>query len=924
MTKKLLLAGIAAIWAATSSAQIITTEPPILQTDSKGIVITYHADEGNKALANLPATTKVYAHTGCITNASTNDGDWKYAPKWLTNTEKYEMTYVAPNTYTLNIGEINTYYGITDPNVVVKKLAFVFRDEKGTKTGKTAGDGDIFVTVNQPGFEISMTSDATSQVINAENSKVTLTLFSTVNADLSIYLGKAEGTPLKTVKGATKLEVEYNMATEGEYKFIGVATQGGTTKTSELSFVRVGANQAEAYPGGKPLMGARVQPDGSVLFCIAAPKKQTAVVIGSWNNYNVGLQNVMKYQDYENNRYFWTRIEGLANNTDYLYYYLIDGNVKVGDPYAHLILDPSNDQWISSSVFPNMPSYPSDYVQGVPLAIFNKNLDDYKWEATDFKAPSQDHLVIYELLFRDFTGTEGKAMGDGTVKKAIGKLDYLKNLGVNAVELLPIMEFNGNLSWGYNTNFYMAPDKAYGTPDDYKLFIDECHKRGMAVILDIVFNQSDWLHPWYQMYPMKENPFYNATAPHAYSVLNDWNQDNPLVQQQWYDALAYWMTAYKVDGFRFDLVKGLGDNTSYGATYNPTTNGWTNVTDYNTNKFNQSRVDRMKKIHAEMRKVNPNAYFINELLGDASEENMMATDGELNWANINYSSCQFAMGFSSDSGLARFYAPRDGRTWGSTVSYAESHDEERMAYKQNQWGAAGVKGNVPMSMRRLGSVAAQMLMCPGSHMLWQFQEFGADQTTKLANGSNNTNNKIVVWSYLDDPDRHGLMTNYSELAHFRLNNPQLFDRNDNVTVNLLASGSMREVRLSSGQSQAVILINPSVTDSFNAVVDNASGLKVFSQSYNCEATVNGNIVTVAPGAYVVLGTNNLTGIDNIAGDSKDLLHVYGVEGGIRVIGSDSVPAVYTLSGARCAATDGLAPGLYIVRVDGRSFKVMVR
>ncbi len=923
MTKHVLLAGIAAIWCATASAQIITTEPAILQTDSKGIVITYHADEGNKALANLPETTKVYAHTGCITNKSTGDSDWKYAPTWLTNTEKYEMTYVAPNTYTLNIGEINEYYGITDPEVIVKKLAFVFRDAKGTKQGKTAAGGDIFVTVNEPGFEISMTSSLNTQVVTADNSNVTISLNSTMDADLAIYLNSADGTPLKQLKG-TELKVDYNMATEGEYKFIGVARNGDVTKTAEISFVRIGAQQSEAYPGGKPLMGARVQSDGSVLFCIGAPKKESAVIIGSWNNYNVAMQNVMKYQDYEGNRYFWTRIEGLADNTDYLYYYYIDGDVKVGDPYAHLVLDPSNDQWISSNVFPNMPSYPSDYVQGVPLAIFNKNLDDYKWQATDFKAPSQDHLVIYELLFRDFTGTEGKAFGDGTVNQAIGKLDYLKNLGVNAVELLPIMEFNGNLSWGYNTNFYMAPDKAYGTPDDYKRFIDECHKRGMAVILDIVFNQSDWLHPWYQMYPIKENPFYNGSAPHAYSVLNDWNQDNPLVQQQWYDALEYWMTAYKVDGFRFDLVKGLGDNDSYGATFNAATNTWTNVNDYNTNKFNQSRVDRMKKIHEQMRKVNPDAYFINELLGDAQEENMMAQDSELNWSNINNNSCQFAMGYASDSGLTGFYAPRYGRTWGSTVSYAESHDEERMAYKQQQWGVAGVKGNIPVSMRRLGSVAAQMLICPGAHMLWQFQEFGADQTTKSTDGGNNTNNKLVVWDYLKDADRHGLMTSYSELANFRLDNSFLFDRNDNITVNLIASGSMREVRLSSGNSQAVLLVNPSTTDTFNAVVDNASGLKIFSQSYNCNATVNGNIVSVEPGAYVLLGTQDLTGVRGIESDPMEFIHVYGVEGGIRVAGSDSIPAVYTLSGVRVNGADSLAPGLYIVLVDGRSFKVMVR
>ena len=146
-------------------------------------------------------------------------------------------------------------------------------------------------------------------------------------------------------------------------------------------------------------------------------------------------------------------------------------------------------------------------------------MDDY--EFSPFTIPDHDNLVIYELLLRDFTGIDGAAAGSGTIKRAMARLPYLKELGVNVIELLPIMEFSGNQSWGYNTNFYMAPDKAYGSPADYKDFVEECHRLGMAVVLDIVFNQSDGIHPWYMMYPKESNPFYNAVAPHQWSVLND-------------------------------------------------------------------------------------------------------------------------------------------------------------------------------------------------------------------------------------------------------------------------------------------------------------------------------------------------------------------------------------------------------------------
>ena len=127
----------------------------------------------------------------------------------------------------------------------------------------------------------------------------------------------------------------------------------------------------------------------------------------------------------------------------------------------------------------------------------------------------------------------------------------------------------------------------------------------MAVILDMVFNQSGGLHPWYQMYQPGENPFYNLDAPHAYSVLNDWNQGYPMVQEQWESVLRYWMTEYKFGGFRFDLVKGLGDNDSYA-----------NSGDNATNSYNASRVARMRELQKVVEEINPNAYFINENLAD--------------------------------------------------------------------------------------------------------------------------------------------------------------------------------------------------------------------------------------------------------------------------------------------------------------------
>lgn len=924
MNKLYLLVGAAAMSCVAASAQVVTTEPALVQTDSHDIVITFHADRGNKGLAGVGASEKVYAHTGVITNTSTSDSDWKYAPSWGDNSAKYQMTWVAPDTWILTIPDIREYYGITSSSVTVKKLAFVFRNADSSKEGKGEGGSDIYVTVLPPGFQIELTSDMSGQVVNG-NSTVEFTARTTKNADISIYYNNEENT-IASGSNVMSLTGETEFTSSGTYTVYAKAVSAGETVTASMQVVRVNSSEEAPYPGRELTMGPVTNGDGSVTFCIAAPKKENMMIVGSWNNYAVGQEGVMKRHTVDGTPYFWITVNGLQPGKDYIYYFLVDGEKAVGDPYARLVLDPWNDKYITSSVFPGLPAYPSSAVSGTPVAVYNSAMNDYDWEITDFKGVPQSDLIIYELLIRDFTGTEGQARGNGTVKGVISKLDYLKDLGVNAVELLPIMEFNGNNSWGYNTNFYFAPDKAYGTPDDYKLFVDECHKRGMAVILDIVFNQSDGLHPWYMMYDIADNPFYNGSAPHSYSVLNDWNQDNELVQRQWHDALAYWMREYKVDGFRFDLVKGLGDNDSYGNRYDAATNTWGKPSDARTNAYNATRVARMKVLHDAMRKVNPDAYFINENLAGAEEENQMAEDGEINWANINTESCQFAMGFSSNSSLNRFFAPLDKRTWGSTVSYAESHDEERMAYKQNRYGATGVKGNIPASMRRLGSVAAQMLLTPGAHMIWQFQEFGADQTTKNSSG-NDTSPKKVIWSYLDNENRAGLMRNYSDLCNIRKDNPEMFGDDAVASVNC-SSWSGRTISITKDGQEIYLVVNPS--PSAPAVVPvpvdlSSDRYRIVACSYNTVPEPSAAGVNLAAGAFAVYATSGIvSGIDSVVTEDFGgrAPQVYGGEGVIFVNGAESVRA-YSLAGIEVPLT-GLRPGVYIVRAGGHTSKVMVR
>ncbi|MCM1005954.1 MAG: alpha-amylase family glycosyl hydrolase [Prevotella sp.] len=896
------------------AADVVTSDPSPLQQTSKDVVVYFHADLGNKGLTGQPASAQIYAHTGVITNLSTSNSDWKYAPAWGDNSAKYKLEYVSPDLWKLNIGDIRTYYGVKEGETV-QKLAFVFRTADKSKEGKDVGNADIFVDVAQEGYQVALFSNFEGTIVDDAHTSVTFTITATAPSTLTLTVN---GNPVKSQENATRMEVPYTFTDRGNYTVVAKGVNGAATQSVEAVYCYPQASPRADYPGGVPKQGALRNSDGTVTFCLAAPGKTSVMLVPNWDAYNALDKNVMSYQDYNGQRYFWTTVSGLDPDTQYFYYYLVDGTIKVADPYAKLILDPYNDKYISKDVYPDLPEFPLE-VGNTVVAVYHENINKYDWKVKNFKGADKQNLVIYELLLRDFTGTEGASNGNGTLRQAIDKLPYLVKMGVNAIELLPVNEFNGNNSWGYNPNFYFAPDKTYGTPNDYKEFIDKCHQNGIAVILDLVFNQSDGLHPWYQMYDISNNPFYNKTAPHAYSVLNDWNQNHPLVEQQWHDCVKYWATEYNVDGFRFDLVKGLGDNDSYKS---------------GTDGYNASRVARMTRIHAALSEVKPDAYFINENLAGDKEENEMAADGQLNWANVNNAACQFAMGYSKDSNLNRFNAERDSRTWGSTVSYAESHDEERMGYKQAQYGAEGVKGNHEVSKRRIGSLHAQMILSPGAHMIWQFSELGNDQTTKNG-GGNNTDPKKVNWNVLEDADVNGLYENVCELVRLRTIETELFDRDAVKQMNFTEASwtNGRFLYLSKNDKELILAVNPNITGdrtfecSTMFASKNSADYRIESKSYNTNPSFNAETgkITVPANSYVVIANNKVSGIESIGSDSDNFVRneVYSVGGNIIINGEYSTAEVFSTAGTRQPLT-GLTPGIYIVRVDNNTFKVTVR
>ena len=903
----------------------VTSEPSPLVEDDSNVVIYFHADQGTGGLANLPATTPVYAHTGVITSQSKSDTDWKYAPAWLDNAPKYRLIYVSNNLYRLDIGSMRQYYEIGNPTEQIKKLAFVFRTADGSKEGKGEGGKDIFINVLQKGADVILESSLKGNMVNASTGEVTFTASCSVNANLAIEIN---GENIGSASDTKQLTAAYTFTKPGNYTVSAIAATQSGSVTDDMEIIYAAPSQAIDYLGGIPMPGAREGSDGEVLFCLPAPEKESVVLVGSWNDYRIDANDVMNYQVYDGQKYFWTSVKGIDPDKYNLYYYYVDGQYRVGDPYARLVLNHDYDSYIPEDVFPGLPAYPSDKVKEVPLAIYRPTLFDYEWKYTDFKRAANENLIIYELLLRDFTGTEGEAKGDGNINLAFSRLNYLQNLGVNAVELMPIQEFNGNISWGYNPNFYFAPDKAYGTPVAYKELIDYLHAKGMAVILDVVLNQSDWMHPWYQMYPAGSNPMYNASAPHAYSVLNDWNQSHPLVQRQWKDMIQYWLKEYNVDGFRFDLVKGLGDNDSYA-----------NSGDAATNAYNASRVARMRQLQKWAQEVKPDVIFLNENLATPKEENEMAETGQLNWTNFNNAGCQFAMGYQDGAALSGMYAPDNSRTWGSTVSYLESHDEQRLAYKQNQWGEMEIKGNHSKSMQRLGSAAAQMLMAPGAHMIWQFSEMGNAQNTKNNDDGNNTDPKTVCWSLLDNPDNNGLMLSYRELIGARIHNTDLFAEDASFTSRCGGSdwANGRMLVSSNSAKKIITAVNPNLEGDITMDVDlsgfDRDGYYILSCSYGAEPRFDAaaGTITIPANTYALIASSDVVGVEKTVIDGESGFRIASAEGGIKVISGTGLLEIYGTDGMKAASLEisggeyiPLPAGIYIARCGNRTQKAVSR
>lgn len=586
--------------------------------------------------------------------------------------------------------------------------------------------------------------------------------------------------------------------------------------------------ETSPLPAGAKGGVAFINDGKSAIITLFAPEKNSVAIIGDFNNWNAQTGKMKNTPD---KKTWWAQVDNLDPNTEYAYQFVVDGSLRVGDPYAEKILDPNNDQYISPAVYPALKSYPTGKTTGI-VCVMQGIQPAYSWKNNNFNRPEKKDLVIYELLTRDFTT-------EHSYTSALQKIDYLKTLGINAIELMPVSEFEGNISWGYNPSYYFAPDKYYGTKNALKNFIDECHGKGIAVIMDMVLNHSFSQSPLVQLYfdgtkPTSANPWYNSDAKHPYNVGFDFNHESDATKKFAKDVIRFWIQEYHIDGYRFDLSKGFtqkqsSDDASFAA-------------------YDASRVAIWKDYNNFIRSIDPNNFYvILEHFADAQEEKNLADEGMVLWANLNYNMNEATMGWLGKSDFSwGFYNRHAFSKAEALVAYMESHDEERINFKNFTYGnAAGayvIKASLPVSLKRSELGAAFYFAMPGPKMIWQFGELGYDISIET-NGR--TGEKPVKWEYFDDPARKALYNAYSKFIRLRKNN-SIFNTPD-FTYDL--TGAVKFIRLTEGSETVVVVGNFDVVNQ-NANIDFGSAGDWYDANGGTINLPNQNYTaTLLPGEY---------------------------------------------------------------------------
>jgi len=760
----------------------VTTIPALPTADAP---VTIYLDATTTGLNGY--TGDVYAHTGITIGTAV----WQNViGDWGNNTNQPKLIRTATNQYKLEITpSIRQFYSASSSDDI-KAMSFVFRSADGTQQTSP----DIFVEVFKNELNVLLISPSQTPYFVDPGQIIAVKAESIKADEINLYV---DNELITSVAGnSLNQNIAASMETDTKHWIKVVATDATNSVADSTYYYVRGASVVADLPAGVK-DGINYIDATTVTLVLHAPYKTSVYAIGDFNDWQFGPEHKLKRNmanvNDVNNRY-WVTLEGLSAGVEYAFQYLIDEDLRIADPYADKILDKWNDPYISSTTYPNLKPYPVNKTEGI-VSVFQTNQPQYNWQVTNFTAPAPTDLVAYELLLRDFIDAHD-------FETLIDTLSYIKNLGINAVELMPVSEFEGNLSWGYNPSFYFAPDKYYGPKNTMKAFIDECHANGIAVIMDMVLNHAYGQNVMAQMYwdsqnnrPATNNLWFNAICPHPpYCWGNDFNHESTFTKALVDSISHYWMTEYKIDGFRYDYTKGFTNGTGGG--------------------YDNSRIAIIKRMSDAIWEVNPNAYIILEHWCDNSEEKILADYGCMLWGNLNYAYNEGTMGYNENGKSDFSWISYKKRTWNDphVMGYMESHDEERLMAKNFMYGASNANYSTKdtiTAMERMALAATFFYTIPGPKMVWQFGERGFDYSINWPSGTENDRltPKPPRWDYMNNYHRKYLYHVNAALINLK-KNYDVF-RTTDFTLDLV--NATKSIVLKHSSMDVVVLGNFAIT-----------------------------------------------------------------------------------------------------------------
>ena len=841
---------------------------PATFEETTSITITINGSAINEGSWGVTGNA-IYMWTWSFDINDANSIDCPTNGTWTSSNEANRFVYnSATDTYTKTFTP-NVFYNRNG----IGRIGFLVKAKDGTGDKKSQ---DNFVEVGAYQVTLSSPAENGSRIIASGGS---LNVAATNTGGNASYVLKANGTILNTNTATSSYAFNHTNIT-GNQNYELQVTQGTTVITKKFSAIVNPNVVSEVMPAGL-LDGINYNSaDASkATLVLDAPFKDFIYVAGSFNNWQPTGSFAMK-KDPTSGK-FWLELTGLVSGTNYTYqYWVVDATpiagtpslVKTADPYSTLVLSPDDDPYIPASSYPNLPVYPTGQQREVTVLQTGKT--PYAWSSatTNFVKPAKEKLVVYELLVRDFDANR-------SYQDLINKIDYFKNLKINAIELMPVMEYEGNESWGYNTSFHMALDKFYGTSDKLKEFVDLCHQNGIAVILDVALNHAFGRNPMLRMWmndpdgdgwgsPSTENPYFNTTAMHSYSVGEDFNHQQPRTQNYVQRVIKQWVEEYKIDGFRWDLTKGFTQNCP-------------DADQTCTNNYQQDRVDVLKKYANYSWDLDPNHYVIFEHLGGNDEEQQWAnyrlnetpSKGVMMWGIMTHDYNNLTKGYAGN--ISRMSSSSRGFTAHRLMGYAESHDEERLMYNNLQSGNNTTADHnvrtLNVALSRMSALGAVSLLVPGPKMIWQFGELGWEKSIfSCNNGSVNSPSDATSgdckldtkpqpqWAtnWLGDTNRSKIYDDWAKMITLKTMEPVF---SGTVTINN-SSSLFPNIKITNSALASTQLKDVLIVANFNVIPQNVpSGFPYTGTWYNLMDNTSINVIstsaaiTLQPGEFKIYG-----------------------------------------------------------------------